>query len=180
MGYNRLIKNDDMKVTMILLQSLNGFISKDLNDDLSWGSKSDKMMFKQISEEIGAIIVGSKTYNSLPKHIFKTRKAFVLTSRGEDFEPHENVTFLNTSPSELLEKLEKNGFKEILIAGGNSIYSQFLENNLVDRIFLTISPIIFNNGIIGLSPKNEITNFKITKSELRNSGEIFLILERIK
>ena len=38
-------------------------------------------------------------------------------------------------------------FKEVAICGGSEIYTMFMKAKVVDRVFLTIEPLIFGKGI---------------------------------
>ena len=43
--------------------------------------------------------------------------------------------------------LEDEGYTEAVLAGGSVINSLFAEENLIDEIVITISPIIFGQGL---------------------------------
>jgi dihydrofolate reductase len=54
---------------------------------------------------------------------------------------------VNSPPKELISQMEKEGHKNIAICGGASIYSQFLQSGVVDKLFLVVEPYIFGSGI---------------------------------
>lgn len=135
-----------MKIGLILLQSIDGYIAKDESDDLSWGSSEDKALFKKISTEYGTIVAGRKTFEKLPTAIFKTRKAIVLSRNNKQDNNLQNVFFTNGEPKDILEFAQKLGIQNLLIAGGAEVYSQFLSSGLVNEIYITIAPTIHGNG----------------------------------
>ena len=56
-------------------------------------------------------------------------------------------------PSVVLESLVKRGFRRILVEGGPTTLSAFLEADLVDQLHVFVSPVILGAGRIGLSRK---------------------------
>ena len=59
----------------------------------------------------------------------------------------EGVEITQDDPKTLLAKLEQKGFKEVAICGGATIYTMFMEAGLVDKLYLTMEPVLFGNGI---------------------------------
>ena len=51
------------------------------------------------------------------------------------------------SPRELIAELAKRGFKEVAICGGSQIYTMFMESGVVNKLYLTVEPILFGDGI---------------------------------
>jgi dihydrofolate reductase len=92
---------------------------------IPWHLPSDLKRFKQLTQ--GHIIVmGRKTYESLPVKPLPNRINIVITSNPENFEPKENLHFIHiTYAVPFLHKLQKQLHKEIFIIGGNSIYEHF-------------------------------------------------------
>ncbi|WP_024276712.1 RibD family protein [Xanthobacter sp. 126] len=54
-------------------------------------------------------------------------------------------------PSAILESLAQQGFRRILVEGGPTTLSAFLEADLVDQLHVFVSPVILGAGRIGLS-----------------------------
>src|SRR3990172_3225178 len=71
----------------------------------------------------------------------------------------EGVELTMKKPADLLSDLETRGYKEVAICGGASIYTMFLEANLVDTLYLTIEPKLFGKGV---SLLNKLTNVSLT------------------
>jgi riboflavin biosynthesis pyrimidine reductase len=57
------------------------------------------------------------------------------------------VEYSNLSPRELLDQLAREGVETVALAGGSSVYSQFLRDGLVTDVFLTIEPVLFGSGV---------------------------------
>ena len=99
------------------------------NNDLLWHIPADMKRFKQITSG-HPVIMGKKTWESLPKRPLPDRKNIVLTDIPDE-EIEGSVT--SYSIEDALNKCERE--KEIFIIGGGSIYRQFM--NLADRLYIT-------------------------------------------
>ncbi|HPG89094.1 MAG TPA: RibD family protein [Hyphomicrobium sp.] len=56
-------------------------------------------------------------------------------------------------PNDIVAALYTAGFKKILIEGGASTVSSFIDANAVDRLHVLVAPIILGSGMMGLSLK---------------------------
>jgi len=115
-----------MSYSIIAAIGKNRELGKDNN--LIWNLPNDLKFFKQITSN-HAIIMGRKTFDSLPK-MLPNRKHIVLT-RSENL-PSEVEVYKELK--QILERY-KDSTEEIFIIGGASIYSQFLEYS--DKLYLT-------------------------------------------
>jgi dihydrofolate reductase len=108
-------------------------VSEDLgigrNNDLLWHIPEDLRRFKRLTYG-NTVIMGKRTWESLPKRPLPGRKNVVITDI-----PHECFENAVTAYSidDALVKCEKE--KEIFIIGGGSIYRQFMP--LADRLYIT-------------------------------------------
>ena len=157
------------------MQSLDGIIARSIDDDLSWGSSEDKKLYKKFTTEFGTVIVGSTTFEQMPKIAFKNRLCIVLTrdkSKYAEYSDNDNFVFLDPNPIEVVKYLEAKGVEKGVIIGGSKINNMFLQANLVDEIFITLAPRIFGNkvrifGDLNLDVKLELKSFeKISENEL--------------
>jgi dihydrofolate reductase len=164
-----------MFLAIKMMQSLDGIIARSIDDDLSWGSSEDKKLYKKFTTEFGTVIVGSTTFEQMPKIAFKNRLTIVLTrnkDKYKEFSDNPNFVFLDPKPTEIIEYLESQKIERAVIIGGSKINSIFLNANLVDEIFVTLSPYIFVNGVrifgdSSLDIKMELKSFeKISDNEL--------------
>lgn len=131
-----------IRAYIIAAVTADGFIARDEKHSAFWTSKDDKKRFVELTKRAGVVVMGSTTYTTLPRPL-KERVNIVYT-RDKKFEGAE-VT--QKSPAELLAELEGRGFKEVAICGGSKIYTMFMKAKVVDRVFLTIEPLVFGKGI---------------------------------
>jgi dihydrofolate reductase len=123
-----------IKVIAIWTQSLDGYIAKTADDDLSWGKQVDKQWFSKVTRDIGVVVMGRKTAELIGKPL--PGRLNMVMSRS-----------LGKTPKQILEELEKQGFKDVAICGGASIYTLWLREKLVDEVWLSVQPVIFGGGI---------------------------------
>jgi len=108
------------------------------NNQLLCHLPNDLKHFKTITQG-HTIIMGRKTFESLPKGALPNRRNIVI-SRNKDFHP-ENVDVFS-SISKALDTCKSE--KEVFIIGGGSIYEQFF--NFADRLYITYIHHRFENA----------------------------------
>jgi dihydrofolate reductase len=103
--------------------------------NLLFNIKDDLKRFKQLT--IGkTIIMGRKTYDSLPNGVLPNRHNIVITTnpnRINAISPTESLIFKNNI-DELIEQY-KDSNEEVFVIGGGFIYQQFLP--YCNKIYLT-------------------------------------------
>lgn len=99
------------------------------NNDLLWNLPGDMKRFRQLTMG-NMVIMGKKTWDSLPKKPLPGRINIVITDiPGEKIDNAEVVYSIQEAAS----KCPENG--ESFVIGGGSIYRQFLP--LADRLYIT-------------------------------------------
>jgi dihydrofolate reductase len=115
------------KISLVVAVSKNGVIGRD--GGLPWHISSDLKRFKEIT--MGKpVIMGRKTWESLPKRPLPGRRNIVLTRAAQAIgEGAETVA----SPAKALALVQD--VEEVCVIGGGEIYRQFLP--VAHRIYLT-------------------------------------------
>jgi len=137
-----------MQVFLIVALSADGFIAKDPSaPSTSWTSKEDAAWFRQKTKEAGVCVMGRKTFETIGRPL-GGRLTVVLTQDKNYKLPvvADNLEISNDEPEALLRKLENRGFSQVAICGGRSIYTLFMTKGLIDKLYLTIEPVIFGQG----------------------------------
>lgn len=116
------------RISIIVAIARNGAIGKD--NQLLWHISGDLKRFKKLTEG-HQVIMGKKTFESLPVRPLKNRTNVVITDTpGEEFEGCLTVY----SIQQALELCS--GEEESFIIGGGSIYRQFLPH--ANKFYLTL------------------------------------------
>lgn len=174
-----------MKITLIILQSLDGYLARNQQDDLSWGSKEDKSFFRTKTKEIGAMIMGSSTFANMPDFAFGDRYTIVMSSDPNKFkdridklnEEGNNIEIFASTPEDLVSFLETKGVKHITLIGGGKLNGAFLKADLIDEMYITIAPVLFGNGIRSFDTAEAeplLSQFKLNEVTQIGDGEVLL------
>lgn len=136
-----------MRVMLVMASTINGKIARSHHELVDWTSPEDKMFFARKTKEAGAIIMGKRTYDTIGRPL-RGRLNVVLTRTPERQKSKPGVLEFTKAPLRaLLKKLEKRGYRFVVLAGGAEVNSRFLKANLIDEIFLSIEPKIFGKGV---------------------------------
>ncbi len=153
-----------MKVTLLMAQTLDGRIAKDSNHFPDWTEKADKKFFMDYTKEVGVMIMGRTTFETLPG-VLPGRLSIVLSrSAGEWEEREENIIFTSLPPQDILVELETRHYNHVVLTGGTTINTLFAKEGLIDEMIVTVSPVIFGEGLGLFAPEISLT-LTLEKSE---------------
>ena len=107
-----------MEIHLIWAQDQNGGIGE--NGNLPWHISEDLKKFKSLTLN-STIIMGRKTWDSLPTKPLPKRKNIILSRKKQI----GNFTY--SSFEECLDKIKKQNLNKVFIIGGRSIYELFFE-----------------------------------------------------
>ncbi len=162
-----------MKIWLIAAISADGKIAeRKEQSSLDWTSAEDTQFFVQKTKEAGVVIMGSTTFMTIGKGL-KDRRVIVLTSRPDAVQPIDGVEFTNESPKDLMKRLAAEGVETVVLGGGASVYSQFLDAGMVDDVFLTLEPFLFGNGV-PLGEKFARVNLELVETRALNARSVLL------
>ncbi len=163
-----------IKPFIISALTTDGFIAKDTNHAAYWTSKEDKARFVEITKRAGVVVMGQTTFKTLKKPL--PGRLNIVYSLNETFDGAETTT---DEPAVLFKKLEERGFKEVAICGGQSIYTMFMKSGLIEKLYLTVEPVVFGKG---LTIFNQDIDFKLelVSEEKTPSGTLLLEYKVLK
>lgn len=92
------------------------------NNDLIWKIKEDLTFFKNVTMN-SYIIMGKKTYDSMPKKL--SGRTFIVLSKNQNF-TLESSGYLHREVEETLSFITKKNEDYFWVIGGAMIYKQFL------------------------------------------------------
>ncbi len=170
----------ELKVILLAAISADGKIAEQQGQtSLDWTSKEDTRFFVEKTKEVGVVIMGRKTFETFGKPL-KGRRLIVLSRQERtkmtektEREKKGTVEFTNEELSLLLSRLQNEGHDAVVVAGGASVYSQFLKQRLVTELFLTIEPVLFGQGI-SFASDFERVNMKLIETRLLGEQSVLL------
>lgn len=84
------------------------------------------------------------------------------------------------SLSAFVKKLKRRAGKDIYLGGGGELARSFLQEDLVDELYIGIGPILLGDGIPGFPGKFPQRDFKLTECKSYSNGSVGLRYERIR
>jgi dihydrofolate reductase len=143
--------------------TLDGYIAES-DDTLDWllkyegsfeGADSDEKQagYEAFYEGIGALVSGSTTYEFVLEHggewPYAGKPCWILSSRQLPKPEGEgvDVRILSGEIPDLIEgMLESAGEQDLWIVGGGNVASQFADHGLLDRVEVTVVPVVLGEG----------------------------------
>jgi dihydrofolate reductase len=135
-----------MHIFLIAAVSKDGFIARSTDQTpLDWTSSEDKKYFRDRTIQAGVIVMGDTTFQTIGHPL--PQRLNIVYSKTVKTSTDPNLRYTNLTPKDLIKSLEQEGFKEVAICGGSSIYTQFIEADLIDTLYLTEENVVLGSGI---------------------------------
>jgi dihydrofolate reductase len=176
--------------------------SRSKESSTAWTGEADRKRFVALTKRARAMVLGRKTFETFGSRPLKGRDLFVLSrsppgvtkitgtaasAAGEIAQTAAaaapeapgsgggagTVEWTKLPPRELVAMLAGRGYAELALCGGSEIYAQFLEADLVDRMYLTIEPVLFGDGV-RLSAWPLEKRLELVSCENAGNGSVFL------
>jgi dihydrofolate reductase len=129
--------NDSLEIVIIAAVADNGVIGD--NGELPWYYPEDLKHFRRITV-CHSVIMGRKTFDSIeerPGGELPKRRNIVLTRQGVSLDQSRVIEA--RSVDQAVEQAGNKGEQRAYVIGGQSIYEQFLNRGIVDRLLITLS-----------------------------------------
>ncbi len=173
-----------MKKYLFAAMSLDGFIadeqgSEDFLADAHWAE------FVKIAEKVGCFVVSRKAYDAVNQwkdencSFDNINAKKIIVSKNSELK-FKGGYLLASSPLHALEVARDNDCDAVLVAGGGQLNKAFLENDLVDEMFLTIEPCILGKGVDFVASSELSKRLKLIDLEKMENGIVRLNYEIIK
>ncbi len=149
------MKEDNFKITIHMVASLDGFVAKH-DDDTSWLQSTDTYengitltneYIEEFLKSIDCYVMGSKTYEHALKlgWPYGDVPVIVVTSR-EMVSEKGSVQFYASDIDNLVNENLKPNYQSVWMVGGPMLAKDFISKNLADEIIISIMPIILGDG----------------------------------
>ncbi len=173
------------KIILYTAASVDNFIARD-DGDVSWLHSTEYKLenkdfgYADFYNAIDTTLMGNNTYKKILSfnipfpYIDKTNFVFSHNPQKQDA---QYVQFISKDVVSFVHSLKKQEGKDIWLVGGGEINSLLLTNRLIDKIILTIVPIMLGAGVsLFKNPKYE-NEFDLEDSTSFRNGMVQLILK---
>jgi len=145
------------KLTLHMVSSLDGFIARK-DESVSWMHSEDtyekgvSLSEDEVAEflkKIDCYVMGSRTYEHAIQlgWPYGNTPVVVITSRNFNSDK-PSVSFYSGDFSKLVNHQLKSMYNNIWLVGGAMLTKEFLRQNLVDDIIISIMPVILGDGTL--------------------------------
>lgn len=174
-----------MKIILIDVSSLDGKLTKWKGTNIyEWSSAEDFAHLKKTMSTHNLVVMGSGTFDHV-KDIEKAglkpekeRLRIILTKNPKKYQQFVvpgQMEFSDEQPKELVERLEKQGYKQMLLVSGGKVATSFFRAKLIDELWLTIEPRIFGIGESLVQEEKFDIQLELIQHQLLNKhGTLFL------
>jgi dihydrofolate reductase len=172
-----------MNIVLMMVSSVNGKITRNKETDVrQWTSPEDGELFVALKEKYPLIVMGRHTYE-IARPMMKlnpAHKRIVLTAHPELYQNQAvegQLEFTDKEPRQLVEDLEKQGHKDMLLVGGGLVNAAFFEQKLVTELHLSIEPKLFGQGnnLLSENPNIDISLQLKSMNKLNDTGTIHCV-----
>lgn len=154
------------RIAAIAAVTLDGKIAHSSTHFTDWTSKEDKAFLGKELDRSDLVVVGHNTYR-IAQAPLSRRRCLVLSRQTEGVERRsEKLFFCNPAHTCMADLLTP--YTRVAVLGGTQVYTYFLENNLLDVMYITIEPLIFGRGL----PLFESEEFFIKKMHLSSVNKL--------
>jgi dihydrofolate reductase len=144
-----------MHVAIIAVQSIDGCITRHRGEGaVGWASEEDQQHFRRALATFDCAIFGAGTYRADRDHIRPRVQPdllrMVMTRNPDAFAGDgvaDQLEFTAQPPADVVAELSARGRQRCALLGGQQVYGQFFQEDLVDELILTLEPVIFGEGL---------------------------------
>ena len=167
--------------------SLDGYIAR-RNGDLDFLviDKEGEALMADFFSKIDTTIMGRKTAEAAAKFRESGEMpetpgmANYVVSRRWKPGKREGFEVVSGSLTTFVKKLKRHPGKDIYLGGGGELCRSFLQEDLVDELYIGIGPILLGDGIPGFAGKFPQRDFRLTECKSYSNGSVGLRYERIR
>lgn len=126
--------------------------------------------------------MGRKTYEEILgfgiEWPYDNCKSFIVTSDPNYQTKTENTVTINRVDDQHIDKIRLASKKNIWLVGGGQLITEFINNNLIDEMTLSLIPTILGKGIRLFPNIPEETMFELVNTESFNTGVVNLAYKK--
>ena len=143
------------RTILYIAMSLDGYIADELGR-VKWLEGQDPAdenegTYPEFIQTVDTVIMGWKTYHQIvtelspDEWVYSNLTTYVITHHEK--EPEEKIRFVQDSPVSLIRNLKNSEGRDLWICGGAEIVRQLMQDDLIDRFYISVIPIVLGDGI---------------------------------
>jgi len=145
-----------LRVTLLMAVTADGMIARRTDHFPDWTGSADKRFFAAESRSAGVVIMGSRTFATLPGPL-PGRRHIVLTRSPQGKPAHPEVLYTDEPPHRICRSLCASGHTRAILAGGAAVNTLFARAGLIDEVVLTVTPRLFGTGLTVFNAPLDLT-----------------------
>ena len=130
-----------------------------------------------MGRKTAAVVAKMRTSGEMPET--PSMATYVISRRWKPGK-REGFEVVSGSLTAFVRKLKRRPGKDIYLGGGGELVRSFLREDLVDELFLGVSPVMLGDGIRGFPGKFPQRDFKLTECKSYPNGSVALRYERMR
>jgi dihydrofolate reductase len=166
-----------MKVIQYLATSINGHITIG-EGGTDWVTSQTINDFDKLNNECGVVVMGKTTYESFGSDFPQKGCLNIVMTTDKELlgKQIEGAIFTDKSPKEVINLVEEQGFSKMFLIGGAKTNTSFLNDNLIDEIWINIHPLVIGHGKYLFEEIQEIPSIdlELLESEKFEGGQMLL------
>jgi dihydrofolate reductase len=163
-----------MHVTLATVASLDGRLTRGEDPNVhAWSSVEDWHHFVELRNNSQVLVMDREAYEQIKPEPEKDLLRVVMTHHPELYKDKfvkGRLEFVHPDPSALIADLKRRRLSRVLIAGDTSITYDFLQDELVDDLYVTLEPILFGVGAPFMAGPREL-NVVILLKDVKQLNE---------
>lgn len=132
------------KVILGVAVSLDGFIEGP-NGEYDWCPPPSKTEMDDFMDKIDAILMGRKSFELMGQNAFPGKKVYVFSNTLK-MAQGENTFLMSGDIVSKVKEIKRQPGKDIWLFGGASVTTTFLNEQLIDEMWLGLVPIVLGAG----------------------------------
>jgi dihydrofolate reductase len=141
------------KVVYYIAASLDGYIA-DADGGVGWleafNQPDEDYGYSAFYRTLGAVIIGRRTYEQalgFGEWPYEGVTTVVMSRQSPDVPEDKAIEIYNGDLTVLLQRLKGQTDKDIWLVGGSEVAAAFWRADLIDRLILTIIPVMLGGGV---------------------------------
>ena len=167
------------KVILYIANSLDNFIARE-NGDVDWLFVDGDYEMKKFYSSVDTVIMGRKTIekgNELGQTHYKDKKNYVFSRTLKDSDIDE-LEYVCEDLKSFVNRIKAESGKDIWLVGGGNLIRQFLENDLIDEIYMFVHPVLLGKGLPLFLPFTQSVDLKLIETKEFSNGVVKLRYSR--